>query len=291
MVVKKKLGRKTTLPNGPLSIMMKAMESQKESASKTVVPTPEVANAQKTKVAQSAKEIEDTKLPSRVLLEVKTSRTGEETPESMVQFLSNLTNLRFRHFLLFHKGVPLSFEIAVIDQTIHFYISVPNELQSFIESQLISQYPKASIGKVKDYLPTLLEADTKVSLGQLKLAHNSFYPIRSYPDFKDVDPLSSVLSALSKSQPGESVAIQYLLYPIGNSWQHSGSRTANKKSVDSAGSPICKIVPFGTFRAPPKRKIANKLLLRKTYLCRLKVPHYYRKLYFVRNKLRPHRRF
>lgn len=182
----------------------------------------------------------------RVILEVKTSRSGEETPEAMVQFLTNLTNLRFRHLLVWKRGVPISLEIAVIDQIIHFFISVPASFQGFLESQLISQYPKASIIKSKDYLPQLLADPSTISYGQLKLEHDSMYPIRTSSDFKDVDPLSSVLAALSKSQMGDRVSIQYLLYPISSDWQRTGKNAASQKSTDSSGTsssnPYAKII-------------------------------------------------
>src|SRR5260221_9108815 len=80
----------------------------------------------------------------RVVLEVKTSRTGEETPEAMSQFLSSLVGLKkiiIPEF--FYLGMPISLELAVIDQTIHFFVTVPADHQGFIESQLIAQYPKA----------------------------------------------------------------------------------------------------------------------------------------------------
>lgn len=181
-----------------------------------------------------AQEAEST-LPKRVLLEIKTSRTGEETPESMMQFLTNLTNLRFRHMLLLKRGIPISLEIAVVDQVVHFYVSVPVEFQSFIESQLISQYPKASIQKVPDYLPGMMQPITTLSLGQLKIQHDYSYPIRTYAEFKDVDPLSSVLSVLSKNQPGDYVSIQYLLYPVSNRWQVAGKSFADQTTTDSEG--------------------------------------------------------
>ena len=188
----------------------------------------------------------ETTLPQRVLLEIKTSRTGEETPESTMQFLTNLTNLRFRHMLLLKRGIPISLEIAVIEQVVHFYISVPAEFQSFIESQLISQYPKASIIKVKDYLPEMMTPLATLSLGQLKLKSDYSYPIRTFSEFKDVDPLSSVLSVLSKNQTGDIVSIQYLLYPVSNRWQVAGKSFGEAKTTKSDGTaeanPYAKVI-------------------------------------------------
>src|SRR6266699_226069 len=86
---------------------------------------------------------EQSKAPDRVVLEVKTSRTGEETPEAMSHFLSSLTGLK-RIIIpeLFRLGIPVSLELAVIDSAVHFYVTVPSAYQAFIESQLVSQYTK-----------------------------------------------------------------------------------------------------------------------------------------------------
>src|SRR5690606_13134271 len=94
---------------------------------------------------------------------------------------------------------------------------------------------KALISKVKDYLPEMLAKKDTLSYTQLKLS-GGLLPIKTFDTFKDVDPLSSILGILSKSQPGDVAVIQYLLYPIGDSWQRSGEHEANKKTVDSAGT-------------------------------------------------------
>lgn len=188
-------------------------------------------------MASSIKEV-PVEAEKRVILEIKTSRSSEETPEAMKQFLTNLTNLRLRHMLVRKKGVPISLEMVVMDQVIHFYITAPFEFQSFIESQLVSQYPKASIQKVKDYMPEILSSPSTLSLGQLKLEHDYYYPIRTSADFKEVDPLSSVIAALSKNQASDKVVIQYLLYPVSNSWQKSGKSKATSKTTDSSGASV-----------------------------------------------------
>ncbi|KKU82807.1 MAG: hypothetical protein UY10_C0023G0004 [Microgenomates group bacterium GW2011_GWA2_47_8] len=182
----------------------------------------------------------------RVLLEIKTSRTGEETTEAMVQFLSSLTGLRRRFLLLWRRGLPISLEIAVFNQTIHFYISCPNNLKTFIEGQLSAQYPKSLILSVKDYLPDVFSNPQTLSLGQMKLASGFLYPIKTYAEFKDVDPLSSLLSVLSKAQPNDKIVIQYLLNPIGSSWQKAGHKAVENKNKDAEGvshsNPYSKVI-------------------------------------------------
>src|SRR3989344_1007324 len=190
---------------------------------------------------------------SRVLLEVKTSRTAEETPEAMVQFLGSLTNLKKPLFLYYIRlGIPVSLEISVLQQTIHFYVSIPHKYQAFIESQLISQYPKTLIEKTKDYLPDIVERESSLALGQLKLLYNPLYPIRTYTDFKEVDPMSSLLGALSKAQVEDKVALQILLLPVGNSWQRKGERAARDKHADSTGA-----VQTNPYATVIKQKIAT----------------------------------
>ncbi|MCL5970794.1 MAG: type IV secretion system DNA-binding domain-containing protein [Patescibacteria group bacterium] len=181
----------------------------------------------------------------RVLLEIKTSRKGEETPEVMVQFLASLTGLNRRLFYFWRRAIPFSLEIAVIDQMIHFYISIPSKYQTFIESQLVSQYPKALITKVKDYLPDLFKSDPTLSLGQMKLNASNLYPLRTTKDFKDVDPMSSFLGVLSKNQPGDVVCVQFLLRAVNSGWQSAGTR-AMEKYKDKDGvthtNPYSKVI-------------------------------------------------
>ncbi len=122
------------------------------------------------KEALSGKQAEAGKpVTDRVLLQIKTSRTGEETPEAMVQFLASLTNLKRLILPFWGLGVPISLEIAVIDQGVQFFISVPVKYQSFIESQLVAVYPKAIIAKSKDYLDSIFENRPTLSVGQMKL--------------------------------------------------------------------------------------------------------------------------
>jgi hypothetical protein len=162
--------------------------------------------------------------PEKVVLEIKTPRSTEETPEAMAQFLSSLVNLK-RPLLYFYRlGIPISLEIAVYDQSIHFFIVVPAKFQNLIEGQLIVQYPKALIVKIKDYLPGMLAAPGQKYEGRIKLKHGSLFPIKTFKDFTDVDPVSSILGILSKVSADDKVVIQYLLVPVSIGWQAKGEK-------------------------------------------------------------------
>src|SRR5690349_13790070 len=106
----------------------------------------------------------------KTILEVKTPRSGEETPEAMVQFLASLASIKSPKSFWGTHHIPFSFEIAFYDQTVHFCIVIPSGYRAFLESQLLSQYPKALISEVKkDYLDGILHDSTFVNAVQLKL--------------------------------------------------------------------------------------------------------------------------
>lgn len=182
----------------------------------------------------------------RVILEVKTARSGEETPEAMVQLLSSLTNVKRLVLPWWRRGIPISFELAVIDSMIHFFVTVPEDHQALVESQIISQYPKALIVKTKDYLEDVFKDENTLALGQMKLMYGALYPIKTYSEFKDVDTLSSLLGFLSKSEETDRISIQFLLLPISNSWQMKGQRASASKSKDAMGNetanPYSKVI-------------------------------------------------
>ena len=182
----------------------------------------------------------------RTLLEIKTSRTGEETTEAMVQFLASLTGLRRRFFLLWRLGHPVSLEIAMFNQTIHFYVSCPLSLKTFMEGQLSAAYPKSLIVNARDYMPEVLNDKSTLATGQMKLNSGYLYPLKAYGEFKDVDPLASLLAVMSKAQPNDRVVIQYLLNPIGSGWQSAGQKQITSKTKDAEGvahtNPHAKVI-------------------------------------------------
>ncbi len=180
-------------------------------------------------------------MDKKTVLEIKTPRKSEETPEAMEQFLASLTNLRRSILYVYKKGIPISLEIAVFDQQIHFFLVVPKAYQTFVIGQLSAQYPKALINEVKDYLPALLEGKGVIHEGRLKLRSSFIYPLKNYRDYKEVDPLSSLLSLLSKMDKDNAVVIQYLLLPVSQSWQSRGQKSLQKEPGEGA-NPYSKFI-------------------------------------------------
>jgi hypothetical protein len=75
-----------------------------------------------------------------------------------------------------------------------------------------------------------------LSVTSLKLKQGSYYPIAAYPAFTDIDPLSSLLSVLSKSSPDQVAIVQYALQSSGSGWQSAGSSYAEKGKKNEDGS-------------------------------------------------------
>lgn len=156
---------------------------------------------------------------------LKLPRNVEVTPEAAKTFLSALTQFGSVSGLqkLFGAKPPaLSLEIASINQQIRFLITCDVTMVPFVEAQIQSNYPLIVIEKTDDPLLT-----QNLKIKELTLAKGSYYPIATYDKFTDIDPLSSVLSVLSKVEPTETAMIQIALASSGTKWQSNGASYAD----------------------------------------------------------------
>jgi len=170
-----------------------------------------------------------------ITLLLKLPRNTEVTPEAAQNFLAALTQINSVSFLQKLTGVkpqPLALEIALINQQIQFQITCDSAIAPFVETQIQSNYPLVIVEKAQDPI----FAAQKLSAISLNLKKGSYYPIAVFTGFKDVDPLSSVLSVLSKSSPDEIALVQYALESAGSSWQAKGASYAEKGTKNEDGS-------------------------------------------------------
>jgi hypothetical protein len=173
-----------------------------------------------------------------VTLNLKLPRNTEVTPEAAKTFLSALTQINPSNpleKLLGKKHKAFALEIALINQQIFFLITCDSELVPFIETQIKSNYPLAIIKKVKDPLEEMKDFDYL----KVYLKKGSYYSIATYDTFSDIDPMSSVLSVLAKSDPDEVTLLQLALSSVDTSWQEKGRSYAEKgtKNEDGTYSP------------------------------------------------------
>lgn len=140
------------------------------------------------------------------------------------QFFSTITHQAekdLHHFLGINDY--LSFEIAAIGKKISFYINVPKKLESLVEKQLHAQYPKAQIDVVKPY--NIFHKGSKVAAAELLLQRDYAFPIRTYKSM-ETDPLNSLANSMSKMNPQEGAAIQLIISPASDHWQHRPRKLA-----------------------------------------------------------------
>lgn len=169
-----------------------------------------------------------------VTLALKLPRNTQVTPEAAQTFLAALTQVNYLSVfdkLLGKKPKAFALEIALINQQIYFLITCDSELVPFIETQIQSNYPLAIIEKIKDPLEGI-SFDVKT----LKLSKGNFYPIATTSSFQDVDPLSSILSVLAKSDPDEVTLVQFALESTDSRWQGQGALYAQRGVKNDDGS-------------------------------------------------------
>lgn len=160
-----------------------------------------------------------------VTISVKLPRLQEVTPEAAKMFLSTLTSLSSvspLQKLFGTKPQVLSLELVTINQQILFLITVDEELERFVQTQLQSNYPLVIMQKIKDPLEGL-----SMNVKNLKLKNGSYYPIATYDKFTEIDPMASVLSVLSKAESNEVSMVQLALEATGSGWQGKGASYAD----------------------------------------------------------------
>jgi len=156
------------------------------------------------------------------IFEVRLPQTNEHTFESMSALLSNFTqvsNLSFFEKLIGKKKTIVSLEIVLKNGQVHFYVAALSDNSEFLRSQILAQYSTAVLKNTKDYL-TELDLELPITFTQLGLGRSYDYPTKTAKDFKETDPLTSVLAPLSRSDNIKDFFLfQILLSGAPKNWQ------------------------------------------------------------------------
>ena len=119
----------------------------------------------------------------------------------------------------FWYGQPtFSFEITARAGEIYFYIIAPEQFLPQVERQIHSQYPSAHIEPTREH-DIFLDKGGESAVSALKLNRQYIFPFRTYR-YLETDPLNALTNSLSKVGTGKA-AIQILVQPIDQQWQHS----------------------------------------------------------------------
>ncbi len=147
-------------------------------------------------------------------------QNNEEAKKNLIavaeQLFTALSNISHDNYFWQPKDY-ISFEIACTDKKISFYINCPSHLQELVEKQLQAQYPHSYIEIIRGYNP--FQKGGHIVATELKLTKQYFFPVRTYRTMES-DPLNAITNAMSKMGENEGAAIQFILSPAGDHWQH-----------------------------------------------------------------------
>ncbi|MEK7126809.1 MAG: DUF87 domain-containing protein, partial [Patescibacteria group bacterium] len=141
------------------------------------------------------------------------------------QFFESLHSLYTKEwYKMFTAQDFLSFEYAVIESQVHFFVVCPRDLLSLVEKQLTAFYSEIYVEQVEDY--NIFQPNSKV-VSHYMIAPKSFsYPIKTYQRM-NADPLNGIINSLSKINKDEGAAIQIMIRPKVDGWQEKGRKVAS----------------------------------------------------------------
>ncbi|HVZ67632.1 MAG TPA: type IV secretion system DNA-binding domain-containing protein [Patescibacteria group bacterium] len=156
----------------------------------------------------------------------------DETPiEAGTQIFSSLLPYPYISLMkrMYVHPKSYSFEIYLLNQTVYFYVTTSEETETLVSSLVASSFPKSNISRTDDPMEKVM-ASKYVQVGEMVLNSYSYLPIKTYADFKDIDPLSSLLGFLAKQNETVRMAVQIVITPATFAWQ--------AKAVEMAGHMI-----------------------------------------------------
>lgn len=184
-------------------------------------------------------------VPQRVKEESENKKPLNETIAEIEGFYASLGGLKIHKGFktwLFGRYDNWSLEIVLgFDGQITFYMAVPVYLIEYVRQQIFSRHPHAQIEETEDY--NIFNRQGYVACGYLKLLKQPMFPILTYKQMNNIDPLVSLLSVLSKFGAGETAAIQLVMRSAAPSWRNKGVKVASemhqgkdlKKAMAAAG--------------------------------------------------------
>ncbi|MBP6044974.1 MAG: type IV secretion system DNA-binding domain-containing protein [Microgenomates group bacterium] len=160
----------------------------------------------------------------------------DETPiESATQIFASL--LASPYVPLWKRAIVhpkvYSAEIYLLNQSIYFYLTAPTKSDTFVHSLITSSFPQSILQKTTDPMNGIIKSK-HIAVAEMKLNSFFYLPIKTYQDFKDVDPLSALVGFLSKQDPDVHIGIQILCMPTTFNWQHKSVEAAKVLSYDAS---------------------------------------------------------
>ncbi|MFA5030753.1 MAG: type IV secretion system DNA-binding domain-containing protein [Patescibacteria group bacterium] len=169
--------------------------------------------------------------------------------ESLFSFLGGVKAQRWYQSMSHGRTDHFSLEIVGHNGVIGFYAVVPVYMRDFLERQIQAQYPTAHIEEVE---PLEIIRPKSIVLGATLKQRKSFiFPMLTYEEM-DQDPLSALTNVLSRLNPEESLAIQYVIRSAHPSWHDRANQyirgVQTGKGVKAGSSSMAGTVAKEVFR-------------------------------------------
>ncbi|HSX32770.1 MAG TPA: DUF87 domain-containing protein [Candidatus Saccharimonadales bacterium] len=162
--------------------------------------------------------------PATVLL-LQIPRTNDKKALAAEQMFASLQGLLVqpsKGFLAGPVRERLSFEIAVINRRIGFYVWVPTYLKSFVEEQIYAQYPTVQISEVEDYAREEKHYPITV-VSDMHMTQSDVLPIKTFQSF-EVDPLAAITATLATFTEQEEAWLQMVVRPATEQWHKKNEK-------------------------------------------------------------------
>ena len=167
-------------------------------------------------------------------LHIRNAKDDETSIESATQIFSSLLATHVSLIGRVFKTPPIfSFEIFLVNKTIHFYVTVPSASAQYMTSLISSAYPVSFIAATKDPLEDILNAKN-IAIGEMKQSSPYYLPIKTYADFS-IDPLTSLVGFMAKQPDDINISVQIIVTPASFPWQSSINRQVNEVKKGGTG--------------------------------------------------------
>ena len=179
------------------------------------------------------------------LLEIKVPKNILKTPKAMEQIFAAAHapySYGIRPFDKYIQGKEeywMSFELIGHAGESHFYLRVPGQHQHMMESAIYAQYPDAEIVEAEEYMhqfPKILpNHEFDISGFEEVLRHESYLPIRTYPEFEEaveeqrLDSIAPIMETMSRLKDDEHLWYQVIVKPTGEAFKKEGEEWIAKK--------------------------------------------------------------
>jgi len=167
-------------------------------------------------------------------LQIRNPKDDETPIEAATQIFASV--LPYPYVPLWKKWIihpkTYAFEIYLLNQMIYLYVATPQQNETFIQSLISSSFPQSAVKKTTDPMEIIFKSKN-LAVGQVTLNSYYYLPIKTYFDFKDIDPLSSLVGFLSRQHPALKMVVQILIAPAAFSWQDDAVEAAKHMTYDS----------------------------------------------------------